>query len=62
MHHRQVQAGDAIGREVHGMSAVFEEIAKIGGDVLVVFNDEDAHGTFLGGGFDRPATPVRDGQ
>src|SRR5688572_762953 len=50
-----MQAGDAIGGESHGMTAVLEKVAEIGGDVLVVFDDEDAHDwTFLGSGaFDR---------
>src|SRR3546814_2551624 len=44
VHHGQVQAGHAVGGEVDGVAAVFEVIAEVGGDVLVVFDDEDAHG------------------
>src|SRR3546814_12235048 len=44
VHHGQVQAGHAVGGEVDGVAAVFELIAEVGGDVLVVFDDEDAHG------------------
>src|SRR5690606_5988258 len=40
---RQMQAGDAIGREINGMAAFFKVIAEIGGDVLVVLDDEYAH-------------------
>jgi hypothetical protein len=43
MDHRQVQAGDAICGEVDGVAAVFEVIAQVGGDVGVVFYDENAH-------------------
>src|SRR5690606_3538069 len=41
--HGQVQAGHAVGGEVHGMAAVFEVVAQVGGDIAVVFDDEDAH-------------------
>src|SRR5690606_15622125 len=39
----QVQAGHAVGREVDRMAALLEIIAKVGGDVLVVLDDEYAH-------------------
>ena len=42
-----MQASDAIGGKVDGMAAIFEEITKIGGDILVIFNDENAHRAFL---------------
>src|SRR3546814_4034671 len=47
VHHGQVQAGHAVGGEVDGVAAVFEVIAEVGGDVLVVFDEEDAHGVWL---------------
>jgi hypothetical protein len=42
-----MQASDAIGGEIYGVATVLEKVSKVGGDVLVVFDDENAHGTFL---------------
>jgi hypothetical protein len=42
--HRQVQAGHTVGRVVDGMPAFFQVIAEVGGDIAIVFDDEDAHG------------------
>src|SRR5690606_12108099 len=39
----KVQAGHAIGGEIDGMTAVLQVVAEVGGDVLVVFDDENAH-------------------
>src|SRR5690606_38547069 len=50
-HHRQVQAGDPVGREVDRMAALLEIVAKVGGDVLVVLDDEYAHRRWLPGGW-----------
>jgi hypothetical protein len=52
VHHRQVQPGDAVCGEVHGVPAFLEKVAEVGGDVLVIFDDEDAH-------WDRPFLQVR---
>jgi hypothetical protein len=41
---RQVQAGDSVGGIVHGVAAVLEIVTEVGGDIAVVFDDEDAHG------------------
>src|SRR3546814_10489863 len=43
VYHGQVQAGHAVGGEVDGVAAVFQVVPEVGGDVLVVFDDEDAH-------------------
>src|SRR5690606_17500076 len=51
VHHRQVQAGDPVGREVDRMAALLEIVAKVGGDVLVVLDDEYAHRRWLPGGW-----------
>ena len=39
-----MQTRDAVRREIDGMAAFFEKIAKVGRNVLIVFNDEDAQG------------------
>src|SRR5690606_32408284 len=39
----KVQAGHAIGGEIDGMTAVLQVVAEVGGDVLIVFDDENAH-------------------
>ena len=41
--HGQVQAGHAIRSEIHGMAAFFQVVAKVGGDVGVVFDHQNAH-------------------
>ena len=38
-----MQAGDAVRGEIDGVAALVEEIAKVGSDVGVVFDDQDAH-------------------
>ena len=43
MHHRQVQAGHAIGGEIHGMPPVLKIVTEVGGDILIVLYDEYAH-------------------
>ena len=40
---REVQAGDAVGRHVHAMPAAAQEVAEIGRDRDIVFDDEEAH-------------------
>ena len=50
MDHGQVQPGHAVGGEVDGVAAILEVVAEVGGDVLVVFDDEDAHPVLLNGG------------
>ena len=44
LHLAVVHDFDAVGREVDGVAAVLEVVAEVGGDVLVVFDHEDAHG------------------
>jgi hypothetical protein len=43
MDDRQMQAGDTVGGEVDGVTAVFEVIAQVGGNVAIVFDDENSH-------------------
>jgi isocitrate/isopropylmalate dehydrogenase len=43
MHHGQMQAGDAIGREIHRMTAIFQVVTQIRRDVAVIFDYENAH-------------------
>jgi hypothetical protein len=40
----EVQAGDAVGRGVHRMTARFEKVVEIGGDRRIVLDDQNAHG------------------
>jgi hypothetical protein len=49
MHHGQVQASHAVGGEVHGMPAILQVVPEVGGDVAVVFDDQDSHAVFLAG-------------
>ncbi|GGK12679.1 hypothetical protein GCM10011394_22440 [Luteimonas terricola] len=42
-----MQAGDAIGGEVDRVAAVLQVVTDVGGDVLVVFDHEDAHAWVL---------------
>src|SRR5690606_18612758 len=43
--HGEMQAGDAVPGEIDDVVAVGEEVADIGRDIAVVFNDEYAHRT-----------------
>ena len=43
VHDRQVQPGHTVGREVDGVATLFQIVAEVGGDIAVVFDDEDAH-------------------
>jgi hypothetical protein len=41
-----VQAGDAVAGEIDHVALVGEEIADVRGDVAVVFDDQNTHGSF----------------
>ena len=44
VHHGEVQPGDAVSREIDRMATFFQKIAKVCRNVLIVFNNQNAHG------------------
>ncbi|MCY1309062.1 hypothetical protein D9M70_591170 [compost metagenome] len=44
---RQVQAGQAILGTIHGVTLHSQIVGHIGQDVPIVFNQQNAHSTFL---------------
>ena len=45
---REVKAGDAVTGKIDGMTMVLQVIAEVGGNVRVIFDDENAHENPLG--------------
>jgi len=43
VHHGQVQTGNPVSREVHGVAPVLQVVAQVGRNVAVVFDYQDSH-------------------